>query len=52
MSRGVDDVYLGTFVIDGDVLAQDSDAALAFQFVVVQHQIVSLLVLAEQVPRQ
>ena len=52
VSRGVDDVYLGTFVIDGDVLAQDSDAALAFQFVVVQHQIVSLLVLAEQVPRQ
>ena len=52
VTRCVDDVYLGAFVIDGDILAQDSDAALPLQLVVVQHQIVCLLVLTEQVSRK
>ena len=51
MPRGVDDVDLDTFVTDGDVLGEDSDAALALQVVAVQYLCARLLIGAEDVAR-
>ncbi len=47
MAGRVDDVYLHVLVVDGDVLRQDGDAALALLVVGVQHALFDLLVLAE-----
>ena len=44
MARGVKNVNLHALVLDGDVLGQDSDAALALLVVGVQHALLHLLV--------
>ena len=44
MARGVEDVDLHTLVLDGDILGQDGDAALALLVVGVQHALLHLLV--------
>ena len=49
MARGVDDVDLDVFVLDGDVLRQDGDASLALLVVGVEHALLYLLVRAEGV---
>ena len=49
VARGVDDVDLHALVLDGDVLRQDGDAALALLVVGVEHALLDLLVLAEGV---
>ena len=51
VSRGVDNVDLHALVADGHVLGEDGDAALALEVVVVEHEVVGLLVLAEKVAR-
>ena len=49
VTGGVDDVDLHALVLDGDVLGQDGDAALALLVVGVEHALLNLLVLAERV---
>ena len=49
VAGGVDDVDLDALVLDGDVLRQDGDAALALLVVGVEHALLYLLVLAERV---
>ena len=51
MAGRVYDVDLDTLVLDGDVLRQDGDAALAFLVVAVEHALLDLLVVAEHVRR-
>ena len=51
MARGVDDVDLHALVLDGDVLRQNGDAALALLIVGVKHALFDLLVLAEGISR-
>ena len=51
MARGVDDVDLHALVLDGDVLRQNGDAALALLVVGVEHALLDLLVLAEGIGR-
>ena len=47
MARGVDDVDAGAAVIDGAVLGEDGDAALALQVVRVHHALADALVSGE-----
>ncbi len=47
VAGGVDDVDLDVLVLDGDVLGQDRDAALALLVVAVKHALLDLLVVAE-----
>ena len=49
VARGVEDVDLDALVLDGDVLGEDGDAALALLVVGVKHAVLDLLVLAEGV---
>ena len=49
VSWGVDDVDFCALVIDGNVLRENGDAALTLQLVVVEHEVVGNLVLAEKV---
>ena len=51
MARGVDDVDLHALVLDGDVLRQNGDAALALLVVGVEHALLDLLILAEGIGR-
>ncbi len=52
VSRGVDDVDLDSLVVDRYVFAQDSDAALALEVVVVEDKLSGRLVVAEEVAGQ
>ena len=52
MTRGVDDINLCVLVVNTNVLRKDSDSALTFQLIVIQHQFTCLLVLAEEVTSQ
>ena len=51
MARGVDDVDLDVLVVNGDVLGQDGDTALALLIVGVQNALLHFLVLTEHVGR-
>ena len=51
MARRVDDVDLDALIVDGDVLGQNGDAALALLIVGVQDALLHFLVLAEHVGR-
>ena len=51
MARSVDDVDLHALVLDGDVLRQNGDAALALLVVGVEHALLDLLILAEGIGR-
>ena len=43
VSRSVDDVDFGTFVVNGDILRQNRNTALALQIIVVQNQLSRLV---------
>ena len=47
VAGGIDDVDLDALIVNGGVLGQDGDAALALQIVGVHHALGHLLVLAE-----
>ena len=47
MSRRIDDIDVGTLVVDGGVLGKNRDATFPFQVVGVHHPLVHLLVFAE-----
>ena len=48
VARSIDDVDFVAFVADADILAEDGDAAFAFEVVVVENQLAGLLVVAEE----
>ena len=52
VSRSVNDIDLSVLVIDGNILGKDCYSTLSFQFVVVENQITSLLVLTEEIASQ
>ena len=47
VSRGVDDIDLRAFVADRDILREDGYTALTFKVIIIEHEVVGLLVLAE-----
>ena len=47
--RSVDDVDFCALIVDGNVFREDGDAPFALQVIIVEHQVVGLLVGAEQV---
>ena len=47
MTRGINDIDVGAFVLNRTVLGQDSDAALFFEIVGVHHASIDLLVFTE-----
>lgn len=49
VSRGVDDIDLRAFVADRDILREDGYTALTFKVIIIEHEVVGLLVLAEEV---
>ena len=49
VSRSVDDVYLCTLVVDGNVFGEDCYATLALQVVVVEDKLAGLLVVAKEI---
>ena len=49
MSRGVDDVDFGAFIVDGYVFRKNRDASLALQVVVVENEFAGVLVFTEKV---
>ena len=48
VSRGVDDVDLGIFPLNADILGKDGDPALTLEVVVVQQEVVHLLIITEK----
>ncbi len=52
VARGVDDVYLRVFIIDGDIFGKDCYAPLPLQVVVVEDKFAGILILAKEMPGQ
>ena len=49
VAGGINDIYFNSFVFDSSILAENSNAAFAFELIAVHDQITGLLVIAKHV---
>ena len=49
VSRRVNDINLCTLIIDRDVLGENRDTSFTLQFIVIQNQVASLLILTKEI---